>query len=317
MKTNPSTTIAATLLIFCLSCKLISAQPSIDNLLDQVETHLKSNQFQEAFGSLEQAATNTTINDTKERQKVIDHYIQLSRETNYRSDGLTAYKICDSARNRFPKEPAILTQWGKAALAIGKEQKEVLGAVASSLSSTDNHSNDPETAALYQALMGINLTNLKDKDIVGNPTPQKTMVSEGITKLQEAVKSDPRWFLPHFFLGRVYTSQKDYQRSIQSYEEGRKKNPNFFSHVDYVLLASLYNDQKQFIKTRALLSEIPSRYPYLPGVHLMLGEAEFGLENSVEAFYQVSYELFIGGTESYFYNQTRDANVRLFQKYLT
>ncbi len=309
--------IVSFLLILHLSNELIFAQSLTDDLAYQVDTYLKSDRFQEAFELLERVTNDNPTDNNEARQQIVSHYVQLIRETNYRNDGLAAYNICQTARSHFPKESSILTQWGKAALAIGKDQKEVLDAIASSLLSTGNENSDPELTALYQTALGLTLTN-QFSDIVNNqPISKETTLRSAVANLEQAIQADPKWFLPHFFLGRAYIGQKKYPQAIQSYELGLKKNPRFVNHIDFVLLASVYNDQKQYSKAKEVLTRTLEKFPNLPGVHYMLAQAEVGMGNPIEGYYQACYELFIGGSKGFFFPPAQGLNAELTRTYLT
>ena len=300
-------------LAFCASAEI----QSLESLLNRADTALTAGNYDATIRLLEEA-NDIKPPDESRRKPLIKVYLALARETTYKSDGITAFRICQIARERFSEEPSILTQWGKAALAAGKNEKEVLRAIASCLFLTGNRNNEPEIAALYQTLLGVGMTKLGDKDLLGNPAPpREARISEAIAKLQEAIKSDPRWFLPHFFLGQIYVDLNDYRQAIESYEMGLKKNPRYFNHIDYVLLGSLYNDRGDFAKAKELLIPVLTQFPYLPGVHYILAQAESGLKNPTEEYYQICYELFIGGPEGFSFKQAQQAKMQLLQKYST
>lgn len=285
------------LFIVCLLCSLHTitdayAQNAAEDYIAASKSYQSKGDYNNALNELQEIGNISSLDDPT-KKILLDEYILLSGNAINKSSRRVALAITEAAAKVFPEDKRVVIKHGKAQLAVGK-YKEAVNAVGRFLLLEGGESKDPESFALGCANQGYGL-ELVEQGKVANAFELK------VRDYQRAISADPEWFLPYLLLGATYISEKDYSKSQEYYEKGRTINPNGFSSTDYILLGSLYNENKLYQKVKDLLSDVPAEHPYWPGVHLYLGYAEENMGNLLGAFYQYNYEMFISGPEGYFF----------------
>lgn len=283
------------------------AQAVLDHI-DLAQSYQSKGEYIKALNELEAVGDIASL-DKDAQKSILNAYLDLCSETVNKSSRATALKITESAIKKFPKEKKIIIKRGKALLAA-YEYQDAASNLGNLLELEGGKSVDPEATSLGFAIQGYGLMNIENSKNSDNTQ----MIKEEIKNFNNAIAADNKWYLPYFLLGKAFIGIKDYKNAQDYYEKGMSINPEGLAHIDYILLASVYNANKLYVQLKELLKNVPQNHPYWPGIHLHLAYAEENVGNLKESFYQYNYEMFVSGPEGYFFKPAQASMAHIIRE---
>jgi serine/threonine protein kinase len=143
----------------------------------------------------------------------------------------------------------------------------------------DNPANMEKVATPYsQALQGLALSLMGT-----NPQQAKDLLSKSI-------EVDPRNDKSHFYLGKVYTSLKEYPQAIESYEKAISLNPQFPD--TFFNLGFLYSLSRDYTKAESMFREVIALSPpYLDEAYFNLAVVQMKQRKKQESIQSLEQAL--------------------------